>query len=213
MDCKSSYQSEEFNGDSNPNYSGGHTIIYTCEHCSKTFEGRSDKERKFCSKDCKGKHQSKVLVGEENPNYSGGNVLLRCSYCDGEYSVKQAKSKNSRFCSRNCMALWRSENKSGKNSWNWNGGTENNYGPLWNKIRAEVRNRDKVCQLCSMTIEEHKEKYEQKPDVHHIKSIKDCDSYEEANKKSNLIMLCRACHMKVENGEKDLSSFEDNTEI
>ena len=212
MECKSSYQSKEFNGSDNPNYSGGHKTDYTCGFCGEVFEGRIDKERKFCSEHCKAEHQSEKLVGENNPNYSGGDVILTCSYCDKEYFVKPAKSDNSRFCSRNCMALWRSENKSGKNSWNWNGGVEKEYGPLWNRIRGEVRKRDEVCQICSMSISEHVEKYNRKPDVHHIKPIKQCESFKKANDKSNLIMLCRSCHMKVERGGKDLNTLETNNE-
>lgn len=201
--CKSQHQKESFSGSGNPSWSGGHKVELTCDYCSSKYDRRSDRAEnsRFCSIECKGFWQSENLTGEDSHAWDGGPVNRSCEFCNSDYTVKKSKSDDSRFCSQECLHLWKSENWTGPDCPNWEGGHQKSYGPLWNRKRCKVRERDKVCRLCDMTIKEHIERYGRKPDVHHIEPIKRFDSFDEANKMSNLVMLCRACHASVESGK------------
>ena len=75
------------------------------------------------------------------------------------------------------------------------------YGEGWSKEKRErVRDRDGYeCVICGIPQSEYKEHYGMALDVHHIKSARDVDDDKERNKMSNLITLCRPCHMEYEN--------------
>jgi 5-methylcytosine-specific restriction endonuclease McrA len=87
----------------------------------------------------------------------------------------------------------------GEKAPNWKGGASAYQWrkPNWRERRDEARERDKnTCQICGMTAEQAG----QNMDVHHIKSYRDFDDPAEANQLSNLVCLCRTCHLRVENG-------------
>lgn len=83
----------------------------------------------------------------------------------------------------------------------WNGGPAE-YGPGWTESkRRTVRKRDgHVCRdaSCSVTQEEHLDKYGQKLHVHHLRKARDVDDPELRNATGNLITLCRDCHREWE---------------
>lgn len=73
------------------------------------------------------------------------------------------------------------------------------YGKDWNSIRRNIIERDgNCCRICSMTKEEHYEKWNCGIDVHHIKPLRSFDGPNEANKPDNLIAVCRNCHGEIE---------------
>jgi len=68
------------------------------------------------------------------------------------------------------------------------------YGPKWNKIKKQIRDRDRVCKICGKTVEENKRELE----IHHIKPYKEFNgNYELANNPNNLVALCKSCHIKI----------------
>ncbi len=70
----------------------------------------------------------------------------------------------------------------------------NEYGPGWNRLREAVRRRDGYrCQVCGTP-----EISGRQHDVHHKLPFRSLPSAEEANRMSNLITLCPACHRKAE---------------
>ncbi|HSM23432.1 MAG TPA: Zn-binding domain-containing protein, partial [Anaerolineaceae bacterium] len=70
---------------------------------------------------------------------------------------------------------------------------ENDYGPLWDRYKNLIRQRDDfTCQNCG--IQEGKIAHH----IHHIKPIKLFDSIEVANHPSNLTTLCPKCHRMAE---------------
>jgi len=89
----------------------------------------------------------------------------------------------------------------GEDNPNWNGG-KSRYGPGWNDTkRKKVRERDgRVCQAgrCSVTEDEHLDKYGEKLHVHHLRKARDIDDPQERNAPGNLITLCRDCHSRWE---------------
>lgn len=96
------------------------------------------------------------------------------------------------------------------------------YGSSWYSSRKQVLNRDECCVNCGLTLEEHKEEYERGLDIHHIYKLRsfysdltdeeiqlfENDEVPErlrvevekrtakANHLSNLVLLCRECHLK-----------------
>ncbi|MGA9397639.1 MAG: DEAD/DEAH box helicase [Anaerolineaceae bacterium] len=70
----------------------------------------------------------------------------------------------------------------------------NKYGPGWNKLREQVRERDKhACQSCGKL-----ETGGQQHDVHHKFPFRAFTNPEAANQLENLITLCGVCHRRAE---------------
>lgn len=64
------------------------------------------------------------------------------------------------------------------------------YGPGWGGARVRCLERDDYeCQSCGCTLEEHTEEFGRSLDVHHI------DGHHQNHDLSNLITLCRPCHL------------------
>lgn len=117
---------------------------------------------------------------------------------EGQYSVGLFKQK---------FGSWtdaKDEAGFGRGRVNANYGTDEDtngpvYGPSWLSQREKARERDGFeCQSCGMTKEEHLEKYDTVPHVHHITPWHQFEDHEERNKLSNLIVLCVPCHRKYE---------------
>lgn len=107
----------------------------------------------------------------------------------------------------------------GKEHFNWRGGWTGYYGPGWQTRRREVIERDnEKCQRCSMTEEEHQEKWNRTLSVHHIIPHRTFDSHEEANRDVNLITLCWDCHgtmegLPIDNRHNEVDSGEDEAAL
>lgn len=200
MECKSEAQSEKFEGKNNPCWKGGHLVNVNCSVCGSEVERRKDKlgEVVFCSKECESSWKESNWSKEGHPNWKGGSIKKICDYCNNRFEVRISRSESARFCSYQCLGDYRSENWSGEDSPHYDGGAVQHYGPKWQKIRSTVRERDKVCQNCGMSMQEHRDKHGRSLEVHHIKPISTFSNKEEANKLSNLILLCKSCHNEVE---------------
>jgi 5-methylcytosine-specific restriction endonuclease McrA len=82
------------------------------------------------------------------------------------------------------------------------------YGPNWQAKRESRIEIDQYkCQKCGISRAEHYEKYEQDLSVHHIRRLREFNSYENANTLTNLITVCTECHRTVEGKPK--SYFQD----
>jgi len=171
-------------------WQNSHRTLISCKLCEEEFEVRKSREdrKSFCSEECQSRWR-KSQTGEDNPAWDGGNEVLECEFCSSEYERIPSKAEESRFCSLQCLADWKSENSN----------AELHYGKKWHNISREVRARDNnCCQNCEKTNQEHIESYGRQLPVHHIKPLREFDSTEEANQKSNLVTLCIDCHTSVE---------------
>lgn len=168
------------------------TFTYTCQRCGKTFTRERNKPYKFCSHQCshKGRKQPRGITLAENT----------CEQCGQTY--QRTPATIGKFCSSACWGKWHAEHDSGENSPFWKGGTTEYRGPNWRKQKAAARKRDgHRCQHCGVSEDE----IGQHLDVHHVKPFREFgyipdqnDNYRQANKLSNLLTLCRSCHLKVE---------------
>jgi len=76
------------------------------------------------------------------------------------------------------------------------------YGPKWNVIKEEIRNRDHICRVCGK--DEDDTYRESKLQVHHIMPADEFErergdrDFKSMNDRQNLILLCPSCHGKFE---------------
>jgi len=82
------------------------------------------------------------------------------------------------------------------------------YGPNWqSKRESRIEIDHYQCQRCGISRADHYDKYDQDLSVHHIRRLREFNSYENANTLTNLITVCTECHKIVEGKPK--SYFRD----
>jgi 5-methylcytosine-specific restriction endonuclease McrA/predicted DNA-binding protein YlxM (UPF0122 family) len=101
-----------------------------------------------------------------------------------------------------------SESTRGEANPRWKGGVDPYYGPGWPMARKKVLQRDEVCQNCGADSEAAR------LEVHHIVPLRLFERSEvaergDAHAMSNLVLLCRSCHMKAEHGDLNFDSGID----
>lgn len=194
-----------------------------CSYCGKSYVKKANQKISvFCSDDCM------VASKRVKPHI--------CVTCGTTFSPIKFKVAENRYCgstgrmncSKECFDLWKSKSKgeymranrerfSGRNSWNWKGSclrkNRSYRGPEWPVLAEKIRDRDKrKCVSCGMTEEEHKSKWSQTLEVHHKVPFYEFTDYLKANKPSNLITLCKTCHMTADRAIKNrqlMLTFED----
>lgn len=68
-------------------------------------------------------------------------------------------------------------------------------GSRWKEISEKVRNRDgRVCVECGCTEDQNGRAM----DVHHLVPVSNFQTFAQANRLSNLVSLCRSCHIRIE---------------
>jgi len=164
-----------------------------------------DGKKHFCNMTCMGQWQSKHRVGKDNPTYNSVDCV--CDICGKAFTRTPFHIANGegKFCSNKCRAAWMSQNMSGPNSPYWQGGEADYRGANWEKQRKEARKRDRYrCQKCGI----HEKKLRRHLDVHHLIPFRSfgVDRYEEANQLTNLVCMCRSCHITTEKGNIPVQS-------
>lgn len=167
------------------------SIEDVCEWCGKTYSGLPCRvnQKRFCSPECK----DEWSTGENHPRWN--QVVVDCENCEKELSLQKCRLDEfeKHFCGEGCYGDWCEENRTGELNPNWRGGWDAYYGENWYRMRRKVRKRDsETCRSCG--------KIEGIVDVHHIIPIRTFDEPEDGNTLDNLIVLCRSCHISVENG-------------
>lgn len=163
----------------------------TCGHCSKTFRTYPNWMRrgggKFCSRTCK---SLSIRNGVERT----------CDVCSVKFHRKPAEVKNSgaKYCSTKCCFVGltgkKRPNCSGELNPRWLGGISRHPYPFAfnDELKERIRLRDGfVCQLCSLTNEEHIVIYGYDLIIHHIDYVKHNLSDD------NLITACIQCNSRV----------------
>lgn len=166
-------------------------VEYICSWCGKSyfrFPSQRTRPNNFCSVTCKN-HWHR---GENHVNFN--SIKCVCEMCGTEFLRTKYKvdKYGGRYCSRECSS------KSQEIP-----GTDSYRGPNWKQQRRKARHRDKyICQRCGIT----EEQYGKALDVHHLVPFKEFGAimYEDANRLSNLISLCKSCHITVERNHINL---------
>jgi len=185
------------------------TKMSICEWCGEEFEYLpSDGEGRYCSKECWSQHQNSQREVEVSQ--------FECETCDETFELKTYYPSEGKYCSVECRAQDRvgvdliseeakarmSESRLGQDNPNWSGGSSDLYPPGWREAREQARKRDNHrCVLCGLTNEEHREKWGDLP-VHHMVPrryfYRDGKWLPGVNDLSNLVTLCKPCHMEQE---------------
>lgn len=195
-------------------------VVITCKECGKQFE-RTPKQHidNYCSVECRskanrinvscencGEKLSKVPSNIKKHNFCGkgcydewqarNRIVTQCLNCG--CNILDRPRANRLFCSVQC----RNEYRIGDKNPSWRGG-KCYYGDNWWVQRNKCLKRDKyTCQLCGREAKDEKWGLS----VHHMIPFRLFKGdWKKANKLSNLITLCRKCHMKVEYSDVDYS--------
>ena len=160
-----------------------------CDRCGSEFRYYpSEKDGVYCS-DCV--EEAEEFLG--TPSYETRDVKRvdrECEQCSERFSVLATTLQREpcRFCSHRCLCNWMS--KEGELP-------STVYNGDWWSVRHDALDRDNhQCRICGKTEDE----IGQKPDVHHIEPIRTFDNHQDAHELSNVITLCRKCHINVERG-------------
>lgn len=162
-----------------------------CEWCNKSFETYPSRPGRFCSRKCSSEYGSKLPRGHVFKPERGGKIYWTCKQCGKE--MRTFKSRVRVFCSTVCWGkynLGKPMNYTGSSVFH-----QGYRGANWAAQRSAARKRDNnTCQVCgTYSIV-----------VHHIKKYSSFNGdYISANQLSNLIVLCRKHHIKIERGVMD----------
>lgn len=172
---------------------------FTCEWCSKEFESWTYRQPRFCSRLCAAHYGGKASGGA--PRKPEIHIILVCKTCSEPYTTTthQVRLRGSGYCSRRCYWDSRSISALGENNPNWKGGVSaGDYGPHWIATARKIRKRDNhTCQTCG-----YRSGGNMSLDVHHIIPVVEFNGdWQTANQHSNLVSLCRSCHLKVRSGK------------
>jgi len=173
-----------------------------CDERFEAYQSRVDNGKdKYCSTDCKYDDiQSYVISGEDHVQYDASTHVDKvCKWCETEMTVRQSRLDEGRgvFCSEDCHAEWRSVVVSGENHPSYIDGGGRNYGRNWGEQKAKAHKRaHSKCEHpdCSTTSAD----WGKSLDVHHIVPFRLHESYKQANKLDNLLVLCRSHHQELE---------------
>lgn len=169
-----------------------------CEWCEKSFETRHDAPGRFCGHQCMSEYAASVSPGA--PRKEEIHITLNCKICGNPYqtTAHQVRERGSTCCSRQCVNVLQSQLKRKEGNPNYRGGSILYRGANWGRQSRKALKRDGYCcQICHKKLGRKKSDY----GIHHIKPFREFDGdYENANRLSNLITLCRRCHARVEFG-------------
>jgi len=166
-------------------------VTFNCERCGKEttqlkkYYKRWD--RHFCNKKCSD-------LSRISPNLKP-RAEVKCAQCGTVKMVKPSdlKVKKTFFCNQKCKSLWQIANIRNEANPNWKGGFSfEPYPRGWKKaLKERIRERDgRKCRLCLVSEAELGYKLH----CHHI-------DYDKKNlSDSNLISLCRKCHLPTNTG-------------
>ena len=166
-------------------------ITKTCEICNGFYETYK-KTQKYCSRKC----AEVAKIGRKNPGRSN-RLTKKCDWCGNVFS-RPASNFHSKhfFCCHSCSAKWWTEyGLRGEKHSKWNGGQYKAYTDGWKPLRKKAIKRAKnKCQRCSNA---------GRLEVHHKKPVNRCFDAKEANKLSNVIVVCPKCHVIEEKISKE----------
>lgn len=153
-----------------------------CKYCRREFlaRRRSDGWSIYCSWRCKVAGRRSALI------------QVTCAQCARQFQRRDTRHVR-RYRIHFCNIVCRAKFVKGPNHSLYRGGADPNRGHAWTKLADAIRKRDGyICQRCNRSQEANK----QRLSVDHIRPWRSFSDKAEANEPSNLVSLCRRCHME-----------------
>jgi len=142
---------------------------------------------------CIGKWLRRHDIETYDPNAPGERVRLICEWCGDNFETYPCEA-DAQYCGPSCRAsavateMWETRERPDEP-------VELYYGPEWEGRREAVRKRDNYrCQACGRPESDMSRELQ----VHHIQPFRTFGDRERANRISNLVALCVACHNQWE---------------
>lgn len=158
-----------------------------CRLCGKSFEYYpSDKKGVYCSECVRNSDGFLGIPYDEIHDIE--RVIRHCEQCGEEMvllkSYVEYDERNGRFCSHRCRSIAMIESNE-----------EVTYNQGWAELRRKAIQRDEeTCQECGI----HRSALDHDLDVHHIKPVREFNDPMDANTLTNVVCLCRSCHISIE---------------
>lgn len=185
----------------------GQTVRVSCEcGCGQLFlpAGRCHRKR-FATPICARRwvnsqpmvreaiaRKAKVRLASGTPGHSALVRMVSWRSRDPEIEERRRRGIRRAWATN---AVYRAAH-SGANHWAWRNDKIASRGSAWNRTREAIRQRDgNACRLCGRTKASAPKGYLV---VHHIRAFEGDEARD--NHPSNLITLCRRCHLSVERG-------------
>lgn len=168
----------------------------SCDECGSTYKERPDKIKThdfhFCSVECKDSHEP--MYDELPQLQETDKPSIKCEICGSVFEVIQFREDTAKYCSRECR-IEATRRITGSERYNWKSNNGKQFGEGWEQLSEEVREgQNYTCHICGA----HQNELNRRLDVHHIIPRSRFDDLNKANKKDNLVALCRSCHTKWE---------------
>lgn len=171
-------------------------VTVYCQMCGKPIKVSPSRvnTKKFCGLKCSLENLrllAKGRTGEKHQNYVK-RVEVSCSVCRKKFLRRETEVGPINICGEKCrrrLAQWRCQNRVGWNNTNFRGGHDEYRGENWAAQRRKTLDRDSHrCQVCGV----------KSNIVHHKTPFRYFSDPIEANQLSNLMTVCKSCHMKLE---------------
>ena len=203
-----------------------------CKYCQAPFQTHRKDPHRFCSLACMYASRIKPRVtrvcalprcnnafeifAEPCPSVPNGQIYcsrecrdevrrlapieLTCEGCHNSFTIPgKQRYRNRKFCSYECFAATIRNPKRTRDRIPY-------YGSNWRQQREAARKRDNfTCQACGKAPKDRSQLQ-----CHHIVPFDEfgTEHFEEANRLSNLLTLCLACHRHIHNGTIPLPEFD-----
>lgn len=172
----------------------GPPVLKVCPICTKTFQP-TDRSRKYCSMECRRKDTKTYQRGPRNRRQEN------CRWCGKSFDRANSNFHSKHvFCGRICMAEWQSDTNRGHHHPRYRGGKPEGRGVGWKAARKEaIETSNGLCAVCKREARH----------VHHKLPFRFFSHSKEANHQTNLIVVCRRCHPKLEKEIRDAMPLFD----
>lgn len=184
-----------------------------CACCGKLFIPSGGSAKKYCSWECTAASRK----AKPHHRINCGCLFSPVKQIKRRHGIEwiSANAKDGRItCCRKCHLEWIRKNPvrkakisvafTGKLHPNWMGGRKwlndaSFRGSKWKEIAEAVRKRDGYqCKHCGMSQSEHRIRLDSDLEVHHIVPFHNFPNAKQANRKKNLLTLCKSCHRIAE---------------
>lgn len=200
-DCQRELLSELKSGEHNK-------LLLECNNCGSDVEKWPSQvfDGVYCDRSCAIEDRAHVHEGKNQ-------IPVQCPICGNGFTEHPSRlgRVESCCCSQECADKGHRQRMMGEHNPNYSHGQSDTlrYGPNWEDTRTKVLERDNhKCVSCGITEQQHRDRWNNSLNIHHITPLSEFDSPKEANNLENLVALCQQCHGLIEHDRIELGVVE-----